>query len=186
MSIPVLKRRFTVEDYHKMAEIGVFKPNEKNELINGEIILMSPIGKRHAACVSRVSELFFSRLATVASVRVQNPITLDDFSEPQPDISLVKRRSDFYQERHPQPADIFLLVEVADTTIDFDLSVKIPQYCQSGIEEVWLVDLNQNCIRVYRTPTPNGYQLIQLFTAEQTLTLGAFPEVKINIKEILG
>lgn len=186
MSIQVLKRRFTVADYHKMAEIGVFKADEKNELVDGEIIVISPIGKRHAACVSRISELFFSRLATVASVRVQNPIILDDFSEPQPDIVLVKRRSDFYEARHPQTTDIFLLVEVADTTIDFYLSVKIPLYCQNGIQEVWLVDLNQNCIRMYRTPTSNGYQLIQLLEAEQILTLSAFPKNQINVKEILG
>ena len=186
MSIPVLKRRFTVEDYHKMAEIGVFKIDEKNELINGEIIQMSPIGKRHAACVNRCNRLFYQKLGDRILISVQNPILLNSLSEPQPDLTLLKPREDFYAIELPQPPDIFLLMEVADTTIDFDLSVKIPQYCQSGIQEVWLVDLNQNCIRMYRTPTPNGYQLIQLFEAEQMLILGAFPEVQINVKEILG
>lgn len=186
MSISILKRRFTVEEYDKMGRSGIFPDTEKNELIEGEIIARSPIGKRHAACVSRLSELFFNKLANVASVRVQNPIILDDFSEPQPDIVLVKRRVDFYEERHPQPSDIFLLVEVADTSFEFDQQVKIPLYCQNGIREVWLINLAENYLLLYQSPTPKGYQITDVLTPEKTVTLDIFPEFKIKVQEILG
>lgn len=186
MSIPVLKRRFTVKDYHKMGEIGVFENDEKTELINGEIIKMSPIGKRHASCVNRCNRLFYQTLGDRILISVQNPIQLNDLSQPQPDLVLLQPRPDFYEKQHPQPSDILLLIEVADTTIEFDQQVKIPLYCQNHIQEVWLIDLNQNIIRMYRTPTANGYQFIQLFEPEQTLALGAFPDVTINVNEILG
>ncbi|MCF3645440.1 Uma2 family endonuclease [Planktothrix agardhii] len=184
MSIQVLKRYFTVEDYQKMGEVGVFKADENNELVAGEIIKMSPIGKRHAACVNRCNHLFYQILGDQILISVQNPIQLNNLSQPQPDLVLLQPRPDFYEERHPQPSDIILLIEVSDTTIDFDQQVKIPLYCQSDIQEVWLIDLNQNIVRVYRTPTANGYQSIQFFTVEQTLTLAAFPEFNININQI--
>lgn len=184
MSIQVLKRRFTVEEYQKMGEVGVFKVDENNELVAGEIIKMSPIGRRHAACVRRLDYLLNRQLGDRVIIDTQNPIQLNNLSQPQPDLVLLQPRPDFYEERHPQPSDILLLIEVADTTIDFDQQVKIPLYCQSEIQEVWLIDLNQNIVRVYRTPTTNGYQSIQFFTVEQTLTLGAFPEFNFNVNQI--
>lgn len=184
MSIQVLKRRFTVEDYQKMGEVGVFKADENNELVAGEIIKMSPIGKRHAACVRRLDYLLNRQLGDRVIIDTQNPIQLNNLSQPQPDLVLLQPRPDFYEERHPQPSDILLLIEVSDTTIDFDQQVKIPLYCQSEIQEVWLIDLNQNIVRVYRIPTANGYQSIQFFTVEQTLTIGVFPEFNFNVNQI--
>jgi Uma2 family endonuclease len=120
MSVQLVKRQFTIHEYHKMPEAGILKESERVELIRGEIVKMSPIGRFHAACVNRLNQLFSQKLGTRAIVAVQNPVELDDYSEPQPDIALLEPRSDFYASGHPKPADIFLVIEVADSTIKGD------------------------------------------------------------------
>ncbi len=194
MSVQLLRRKFTVEQYHKMAESGILTEDDRVELLRGEIIEMSPVGRRHAACVNRLVRLFTQRLgdslrdsfASRAILSPQNPVELDDFSEPQPDIALLQPRPDFYESGHPQPEDIFLIVEVADTTAKSDREVKIPLYAEDSIAEVWLVDINKQCIEVYRTPAPSGYQNVQKFQRGQTLSIQAFPDVAITVDEVLG
>jgi Uma2 family endonuclease len=185
MSVQLIKRRFTISEYYQMAEVGILTPSDRVELINGEIISMSPIGKRHAACVDRIARLCFERFGESVIVRVQNPILLNNLSEPQPDITLLQPRSDFYASGHPQPVDIFLIVEVADSSINYDQEVKIPLYSASGITEVWLVDLNQNILQVYQQPTATGYQMIQSFQPEDSLSPLAFPEINVRVDEII-
>ena len=186
MSVQLLRRLFTVEQYYKMLEAGIFTENERVELIRGEIIKMSPMGIRHSACVDRINELFFLRLVKFVIVRIQNPVRLNDTSEPQPDVSLLQRRPDFYETQQPQPEDVFLLVEVSDTTIKYDREIKIPLYAENNIVEVWLVNLTEECLEVYRQPTANGYENVQTFQRGETVTIQALPNVTFSVDEILG
>lgn len=186
MSVQLLKRQFTIHEYHKMPEAGILKESERVELIRGEIVKMSPIGRFHAACVNRLNQLFSQKLGTRAIVAVQNPVELDDYSEPQPDIALLENRPDFYASGHPKPAEIFLIVEVADSTIKADRQIKIPLYAEDNIREVWLVDINEQCVEVYREPTPNGYRQVEKFQRGQNLSLQQFPDLNIQVDEILG
>ena len=186
MSLQLLRRKFTTEQYHKMVETGILNENDRVELLKGEIIEMTPIGRRHAAYVARLTELFLRRLGELVIIWPQNPIELNDFSEPQPDVTLLRRREDFYEAEKPQVQDIILLIEVADTTADSDRNVKIPLYAENGIIEVWLVDINAQCVEVYRQASLNGYQNIQKFERGQNLFIQAFPNINISVEEILG
>lgn len=178
--------RLNVSQYHQMSEAGIFSENDKVELINGEIIEMSPIGRRHAACVDRINRLFSNILGMKVIVRVQNPIILNNLSEPEPDIALLQPRADFYESGHPQPQDIFLLIEVADSSLEYDRDVKIPLYASSGITEVWLVDIYEQAIIVYRYPSENGYSDIQKLSRGEKMSIQAFPEVNLVVDDILG
>lgn len=186
MAIQILRKKFTVGQYHQMIESGILTDRDRVELIKGEIVEMSPVGKRHAACVDRLTELFILHLAPKAIIRNQNPIRLSDDSEPQPDLAILRRRDDFYLTGHPKPEDIFLVVEVSDTTVDYDKEVKIPIYAQEGISEVWLLDLNAQAVEVFQQPTSNGYQHMQQFYCGQALIISAFPEVQFTVDQLLG
>jgi Uma2 family endonuclease len=120
MALPVSTYRFTVDDFHRMGEAGIFSEDDRVELLDGEIIEMTPIGSRHAACVDRLNRLLTSRLGTAAIVRIQSPVRLDDRSEPQPDITVLQSRTDFYEQAHPGPQDILLLIEVMDRSGELD------------------------------------------------------------------
>ncbi|MBD2099302.1 Uma2 family endonuclease [Leptolyngbya sp. FACHB-261] len=186
MTLQLLRRKFTVEQYHRIAEAGVLTEDERVELIRGEILEMSPIGRRHAACVNRLVSLFAQRLADQAVLSPQNPVELNNTSEPQPDLALLQPRPDFYESGHPKPADIFLLTEVADTTAKADRELKIPLYVEASIAEVWLIDITGQCIEVYRQPSPTGYQSVEKFQRGQTLLVQAFPDVRMLVDEVLG
>ncbi|MBL1197536.1 MAG: Uma2 family endonuclease [Nostoc sp. GBBB01] len=186
MSVQLLRRKFTVEQYHKMVESGILKEDDRVELIRGDIIEMSPIGTKHAAYVRRFNNMLGQRLGNRVIVSVQNPVVLDNNSEPQPDVALLKLRDDFYATAHPQPQDIFLLIEVADSTILYDREEKIPLYAEANIIEVWLVDINEEIVEVYQQPTAAGYQHMQKFASGQTLSIKALPDVNITVNEILG
>jgi Uma2 family endonuclease len=186
MAVQLLRRQFTVAQYHQMVEAGILTEDDRVELIEGEIIEMSPIGRRHAACVDRLNRLFGDRLRGRAIVRVQNPVQLSDRLEPQPDITLLQPKADFYESGHPQSRDILLLVEVADTTIEFDREIKMPLYAKSGVREVWLVDLNENAIAVYREPSLDGYKQVQELRRGQVLTVQAIAAISLAVDEVLG
>ncbi|WP_427162829.1 Uma2 family endonuclease [Aliinostoc sp. HNIBRCY26] len=186
MTVQLLRRKFTVDQYHKMIESGILTADDRVQLIRGEIIEMSPIGTKHASCVKRLNKIFANKLGDRVLIAIQDPVELDDSSEPQPDVALIKPRDDFYENAHPQPQDIFLLVEVADSTIQFDREVKIPLYAIANISVVWLIDINEQTIEVYQQPTVTGYQQIQKFTRGETLVIPGFPDVKITVDEIFG
>jgi Uma2 family endonuclease len=186
MSVEMKRRLFTVQEYHLMNEAGVFSDRERVELIEGEIIQMAAIGRRHAARVDRLARMFSRIPESLVIFRVQNPICLNDNSEPQPDIALVQPRADFYEESLPNSEDVLLLVEVADSTVNYDRDVKVPNYSRSGIQEVWLWDLEANCLEVYRNPTANGYTLIQKFEGDQQVSPLAFPDFVVSLDLILG
>jgi len=178
--------RLNISQYHQMSEAGIFSENDKVELINGEIIEMSPIGRRHTACVNRLNSVFSQLLGKKVIVAVQNPIILNNLSEPEPDIALLKPRADFYESGHPQPQDIFLLIEVADSSLEYDRDVKIPLYASSGITEVWLVDIYEQVIIVYRYPSENGYSDIQKLSRGEKISIQAFSEINLVVDDILG
>lgn len=136
-----MKRRFTVREYYRMAQAGILTKDDRVELLEGEIVEMAPIGPRYAGAVDRLTELFVRNFAGAALTRVQNPIHLDEHTEPQPDLALLRPRADFYTTGHPTPEDILLVVEIAETSADVDRDVKMPLYARSGIPEAWLVDL---------------------------------------------
>ena len=186
MPVQLLKRQFTVKEYHQMPQAGILKEDERVELIRGEIIKMSPIGRHHAACVNRLVRVFTRELGLRVIVAPQNPVELDDYSEPEPDIALLEPRSDFYESGHPKPGDIFLIVEVGDSTIRGDREVKIPLYAEDNIIEVWLVDINEQCLEVYRQPTSSGYRQVQKLGRGQSLSIQRLPGVNILVDEILG
>ncbi|MFM7408828.1 MAG: Uma2 family endonuclease [Cuspidothrix sp.] len=184
MVLQFVRHQFTVKQFHQMAESGILSENDRVELIRGEMIDMSPIGRRHAGCVLFLSNFLILLLGGRALINVQNPLELDETSEPQPDIALLKPRPDFYRNSHPQPEDIFLLIEVADTTVKYDREVKIPLYAEANIPEVWLIDVNQEVVEVYRNPLQGVYQDVQKLVKNQVLSILAFPDVNINVSEM--
>ncbi len=179
--------KFTTEQYQLLYEKGVFAPTDRYELINGEIRKMSPIGIKHAVCVARLTKTFERKLGDHVIIWAQNPIILNDHSQPQPDIVLLKWQDDFYANGLPTPADILLIIEVADSTIAYDREIKTALYATSEIPEMWLFDLNQQSITGtgYTQPSDAGYKRIQRYEAGDTLSLLAFPEVLFNWQELL-
>jgi Uma2 family endonuclease len=148
MSAQLEKWHFNIDQYYRLAEVGVLKPDDRVELIEGEIVKMSPLGSPHAASVTRTNRLFQNTFAQRAVIWVQNPVRLNDFSEPAPDVALLKPRDDFYAEHHPTAEDVLLVIEVSDSTILSDRNVKIPLYARSRIPEAWLVNLPKKMIEV--------------------------------------
>ena len=150
MALAARHRRFTVDDYHRMAQAGIFGEDDRVELIDGEIVEMTPIGSRHAACVDKLNHLFSDRVRGRAIVRIQNPVRLSGDSELQPDVALLRPRADFYASEPPGPPDILLVVEVADTSLLYDRDFKAARYARGGIPEVWVVDLEGKQVHVFR------------------------------------
>jgi Uma2 family endonuclease len=179
-------RKFTVDEYHNFIELGVFKPEERIELWEGEFVEMSPIGKRHAGCIDAVAEMLKDFLNKQVIVRTQNPIVLNDFSEPQPDVCLLKRRADFYRSVNATAADVLLAMEVSDTTIKYDREIKFPRYAENGIAEAWLIDLENDRVEIHTQPTVNGYKLVKILHRGDIAESTIFEEIKIAVNDILG
>lgn len=186
MDVEITHHLFTTDEYEQMIAAGVLTEEDRVELISGEIIEMSPINVPHVLCVNALTRLFSRQLGEKAIVSVQNPIHLDKQSRPRPDVALWRPRSDDYAIGLAEPEDIFLVVEVADTSLHFDRTVKLPLYARAGIEEVWLVNLASREIEVYREPTAAGYRIMRrLFSGDTAVPL-AFPEVEFAVNDILG
>jgi Uma2 family endonuclease len=186
MATEITKKLFTVDEYHRMAEAGILGPEERLELIDGEIIQMSPIGHAHWVAVNRASLLFFEAFRRNAVVSTQNSVRLSGWTEPQPDVTVFKPRSDLYAAKKPTPADVLLIVEVADSTLRFDRNVKVPLYAAAGIPEVWIEDLNNDCLLVYRDPHAEGYRSTVTLKREDSVSPIAFPEIHFTIDDLLG
>ena len=169
-----------------MAEAGILSEDDRVELIEGEIVEIAPIGSRHGGHVNRLNRLFSQRAGDQAIVSVQNPVRLGEHSEPKPDLTLLKPRPDFYASSHPGPEDVLLVVEVAETSAAYDLEVKLPLYARAGIPEVWLVDLAEERVEVYRQPSPQGYQEVQRVRRGQHLSSQAFPNLELAVDDVLG
>jgi Uma2 family endonuclease len=186
MAVQILRRRFNVEEYYLMAKAGILKEDDRVELIEGEIVEMPPIGSYHASCVKRLNRLLSQQVGQRALIGAQDPVHLGEHSEPQPDIVLLRPQADSYSTAHPGPADVLLLIEVADTSVEYDREVKVPLYAQAGIGEVWLVDLDGESIEVYQSPAPGGYRQIRVVRQEDRLAPEALPELELSARDILG
>ena len=184
MTAQLLTHKFTTQQYHLMHEAGVFAQGDRLELINGEIKKMSPIGRKHVACVLRLAKLFERKLHEHVIISAQNPILLDNGSEPQPDLAIIKPREDFYEDGLPTPSDILLIIEVADSTISYDREVKSPLYASVGIPEMWLFDMNKKAIEGYSQPSASGYKQINRYEQNDKLSMLAFPDVTFRWEEL--
>ncbi len=186
MSVQLRKRYFNVDDYYRMAEAGLFSEGDRVELIEGEVVEMSPTGSHHQGCVDELNALLASNVGRTAIVRVQGPIRIDDYSEPEPDIALLKPRADYYRKSHQAPADVLLVIEVADTSADYDRNVKLPLYARAGIPEAWLVILPKDLIEVHSQPKNGKYQKVQRLKRGKTLVSSTVPGLSFSVDEILG
>ena len=180
------RHRLTVSDYYRMAEVGILAPDARVELIEGDIIDMVPPGSLHAATVRRLHENFSRATGDSATVLAQDPVRLSDLSEPQPDLALLRRREDFYSERHPQPADVFLVVEVADSSLRFDRDTKVSLYAVHGIAEMWLVDLRGQRLIRHRVPRQGSYTLVDEPDLGVPLELAALPGIDVDLRRLFG
>lgn len=183
---PLMTRRFTVDEYYRMAQAGVLTEDDRVELIEGQIVLREPIGPYHAGTVRRLNRLWTTRLGARAVVDVQNPVRLGAHSEPQPDLVLLRPRHDFYADTHPEPADVLLAIEVGGTSAEGDRTVKMPLYARAGIREAWLIDLAADRVEVYRRPSDEGYRDVRRLGRDQTLSAEAFPDVTLTVGDLLG
>jgi Uma2 family endonuclease len=178
--------RFTVDDYHRMVEVGVLDPDERVELLHGEVVEMTPIGPLHASTVSRLARVLIEATGPETYVSPQNPASIDLHSEPEPDLVLARPDIDRYREAHPGPDDVLLLVEVADTSLEMDRNVKLPLYAKAGIVEVWIVDVNENGVEVCRDPSGGEYRDVRRFKPGDSITLHALSDVTVEVSDFLG
>lgn len=179
-----LTYKFTTSQYHQLYEKEVLPLDSKVELIDGEIINMSPIGIRHGMTVKRLNAFFSVNLFQKAVVSIQDPIQLGDYSEPQPDLALLRYRKDFYGEHLPQEKDVLLIIEVADSTYKYDREIKIPLYSKFNIPEVWLMDLNRQKLERFTDPKLGEYQQRTIFLQNQTICSQAFPDLSLDLTDI--
>ena len=181
----IAPRRFTVDEYHRMAEVGILHEDDRVELIHGEIIQMSPIGNHHAAIVRRLNTLLSSRVGPGAIVDVQNPVRIGERSEPEPDIKVLPFRDDYYADGGVTPADVLLLIEVSDSTLRYDRNDKLPLYAEAGIAEVWIIDVNKRQLEVYRQPDEDRYRFVETLTREDSVSATQL-SLEVTVKELIG
>lgn len=179
------RRLFTVDEYYRMAEAGILRRDERVELLNGEIWLMTAIGSKHFACVNTFNAWFVPALVGRAIVSVQNPVILSSRSAPQPDLALLHPRADRYADGLPGPEYIFLLVEVSDTTLKYDRDRKLPLYAAAGIPEVWIVNLRAGSVLIGRDLSGAASRSVETVTREGTVSPAAFPDVVLQVKDLL-
>ena len=178
--------RFKVDDYYRMIEFGMLDDYEKAEIIEGELIRQMLVGDRHAACVERLNEFLRDELGKSVSIRNQQPIKVGDYNEPQPDLAIVKRRDDFYGNSKPTGDNCLLLIEVSDSTLDYDRNKKLPLYAEGNIPEFWLVNLQNNTIEVHTEPRESVYSLIRVLRRGETIKSESVPNLQIKVDAILG
>lgn len=176
----------SVELYHLMAEKGLFLPTDRTELIEGEIFDMSPIGNLHARCVKFLASTLFGLLSGKFVIGVQDPIILGDDSEPQPDISILRYRADFYKNYAPRETDVVLVIEVAETSVDFDRNIKFRRYASAGIPEAWLIDISGERIEIHTRPKANGYGLVKMYLRGENVVSETIPAINLMVDDILG
>ena len=185
--IEIKRRRFTVDEYDRMVEVGILTRADKVELLDGEIVEMAPIGTPHRSVVDRLNRLFTSRLGERAIVSVGGPLALvAQDSEPEPDLTLLKPRDDFYRYAHPGPADALLTVEVMDSSVERDRRLKLPIYARAGLAEVWLVDIPADIVSVYRRPARERYLDSVDYRRGQRLAPIHFADTTFGADEVLG
>jgi Uma2 family endonuclease len=185
LAVPSLERyRFSIQEFECMAMRGVIDPDVRLELIDGDIIKMSPIGWRHALCVDKLTALLLLALHTRAHIRIQNPIALSEHDEPQPDAAVLDPAI-AQQRRQPLPHEVWLAIEVADSTLARDKQVKLPLYARAGIREVWIVDLDTDTIARYADPFGDTYRAATTYSRNDTIVSATLPELQLQVADIL-
>ena len=169
MDTEVLRRAFSVEEFHRMAEADVFGEDDRLELLDGEIVRMTAIGSHHAGCVNRLTSVLTAAVGSHAVVSVQNPVVCDDRTELQPDLAILKPRADFYSRAHPGPQDVYALIEVADSSIGYDQGVKMVAYAMAGIPVLLIIDLGARKVAVYRTPVGGTFRQHDVLRSDDRL-----------------
>lgn len=182
----VSKKLFTVDEFYRMWDAGILPEDGRFELIRGEIIEMPTPQPPHSGPVNRLNQLFSVTLGKSVIVSVQNPLGIDEYSEPRPDLVVLKPRPDFYAGSHPMPEDVLLAVEISHTTVYYDREIKGPLYAEAGIAEYWQVDVQKNVLVVRTNPLNGEYQNVRVFERGQTISLQTLPSVSFSIDEILG
>ena len=180
----LVRRRFTVHDYHRMGEAGILHEDDRVELIEGEIVEMAAIGTRHFSCVNRLTRLLVRGVGDDAVVSVQNPVRLNEDTEPQPDLAVLRPRD--YLETLPGPEDVFFLIEVSDTTLSYDRGVKLPLYARAGVAEVWIVDLASETLERHAEPSGNSYRRVEKARRAQTLASATLSGLALEVNAVLG
>ncbi len=178
--------RFTVEDYHRLGEVGILSEDERVELIEGEVVDMTPAGRRHSGCVKRIVGFFRTRLVEETVLSVQDPLYLQGDMEPQPDVMLLRPREDYYADGHPTASDVLLLIEVSDSSAGYDRMEKADLYAAHGVPEYWLVDLNKQAVLVHTSPSPLGYRSVGTQRREDTWTSTMLPALSVRGQDLLG
>ena len=180
------RRRFTVAEYYAMGEAGILTEDDRVELLDGELIEMPPIGDRHAGSVDYFTEALPLALRRRANVRIQNPVRLDDGSEPLPDAMLLRRRDDFYRSRKPIPADVLLIIEVSDTSLAYDRGAKLAAYARAGIPEVWIANLPDGRVESYAEPAGGEYAVVRHYYPGSSISPQAFPDIALEVARIIA
>src|SRR4028118_688083 len=178
-------RLLTVQEYHRMAEIGILDEDELVELLAGQIVKMAAKGTSHSAAVTRTDKLLNNRLGQRILVRLQDPVRLNDYSEPEPDIAVVVPDPLYYEDHHPIPSEVYLIIEVADTTLRTDLGIKATLYAQSGIADYWVLDVNNRQLHVFRDPSQDGYQSRVILGDDGSISPLQFPDFSFMVRDML-
>jgi Uma2 family endonuclease len=185
--IDIRRHRFDVDQYRRMAEVGILLEDDPVELIEGELIEMSAVGVAHIGTVMALTQLLVVATLGRAMVSVQSPVRLDRYNEPEPDLALLRPRADRYQAGQPPcPADILLLIEVASTSLAYDRRVKLPLYARHDVPEVWIVDLDALAIDVHRHPAGDGYAACWSEARDRVLEVACLPGVHVGLSDVLG
>lgn len=185
VAAPVELRLLTVQDYHRMVESGILAPDERVELIEGQIFHQAQRGTSHCAAITRIKRVFHRKLADKALICLQNPVQLSDFSEPEPDVAIVKLDPLDYEDHHPTPAELFLLIEVSDSTLKRDLEIKAPAYARSGVGECWVLDVKGRCLYVLREPEADGYGVELRLRDGEAIAPLSFPDCQVQVSDFL-
>jgi Uma2 family endonuclease len=186
MQIEAIRRPFTVDEYDRMVEVGILGKEDHVELIEGEILEMSPIGSRHEACVDRAAVLLLPPLVGQSIVRVQGSIRLGDYSRPQPDLILLQHRRDYYAPSGAVTRDALLVIEVSDTSIRYDRGPKLRVYARHGVREVWIEDLTTDTLLVFRSPEGATYRTLVTLKSGDSIAPEAFPQLIVSVAALLG
>lgn len=185
MTVLPARKTFTVREYHRMIDAGVFIGDSNYELINGEIVSKMTQGHLHISCINRLANLLIPKLVGKAIVSIQNAVSIGEISEPEPDVSILKYRDDFYENAKPTEKDVLLLIEVSDSMTSYDRKVKISLYAQANIEEVWLINLTRKIVEVYTQPENGKYKIAAKVGKTQSITPKLIPNITIEVSDII-
>lgn len=184
--IPPTRFKLTVEQYHRMGELGILRPDDRLELIDGELVRMAPIGSMHGGLVSRLNRLLVERVGRAGIVSPQNPVVLSEVTEPQPDLSVLRWRADDYTADTPQAGDTLLVIEVSDSSLRFDRDVKLGFYAQAAVPEVWIVDVRARRLLAFRAPAGRGYSEALTLGAGESVRCQALPALQVGLDELFA